>query len=186
MIESAAEQVLRSIDELLTEQDNTMIIPMTQVSNTVKEVVEKNAKLITRMQGKILRGLNTTTTHHLDMLDGVHTRILGGLDAWQSDVHYMLTQLASKSNSIQTGQRLEDMLIHEAEKAPELAYAGTLVLAVKEAIPYFEQLIEVLREIRDRMPGSPVSFPGEKAAADEDETIVDYDALIEDEAPITW
>ena len=54
--------------------------------------------------------------------------------------------------------------MQEVAEAPELAYSATLLIALRDALPYLGQLIEVLREIRDRMPGQPIRFVGEPLA----------------------
>lgn len=160
-IQSAAETVLESIEVLLAGQDDRLVMPLTTLNKATADLVGKNAKIVTRMQEKILRDAARNLTHHDNALDAVSTRVLAGLDNWQYDAQFLLTQLAAKGGFTKIGEPLEAALEAEVLKAPELAYVGTLVLAVKEAVPYFVQLIEVLREIRDRMPPLALHLQGE-------------------------
>lgn len=163
-MKSAEQQVLESIDELLAGQDDQLIMPMNVLNQATAKIVEKNAKIITRMQDKLLRVADKQTTRSMDHLDGVFTRVMGGLDSWQFDMNFLLTQLAAKGGFTKAGEPLEAALMQEATRAPDLAYGATLVLAVKEAIPFFTQLIEVLREIRDRMSPQAIKIAGETPA----------------------
>jgi hypothetical protein len=163
-MKSAEQQVLESIDELLAGQDDSLVMPMTTLNQATAKVVDQNAKIITRLQEKVIKAADRDTTRQLDQLDGVYTRVLEGLNLWQEDANFLLTQLAAKGGFTKAGEPLEAALQKEVTEAPQLAYAGTLVLAVKEAIPFFEQLIEVLREIRDRLPGVATDLRGEPPA----------------------
>lgn len=174
---SAAQQALMNIDEALVEQDDKLILPMNTLNKATSSIFQKNTQIITKMQEKIIKAADRETTTALDHLDGVYTTVLQGLDTWQFDVNFLLTQLAAKGGFTEAGQSLEHALQKTLAEAPQLAYQGTLVLAVKEAIPYMEQLIEVLREIRDRMPPNAMRVAGERAAesALPDEPIIDTD-----------
>lgn len=187
-MKSATQQVLESIDELLAGQDDALILPMTTLNQATATVFAKNNKIITRMQDKILRAADKATTLHLDALDGVFTRVLEGLDTWQFDMNFLLTQLAAKGGFTKAGEPLEAALQAELASAPKLAYEGTLVLAVAEAIPYFEQLIHVLREIRDRLPAAEVRLPDEVPSGDDDEELIQADttAGIGDDSTVDW
>ncbi len=49
-MKSATQQVLESIDELLAGQDDQLIMPMTTLNQATAAIVDKNAKIITKMQ----------------------------------------------------------------------------------------------------------------------------------------
>lgn len=186
---SAEQQVLESIDELLCGQDDALVLPMNSLNQGVAKVFENHAKIITKMQDRLLRAADKEAVRNIDKIDGVFTRLLQGLDGWQFDAHFLLTQLAAKGGMAKVGDPLEAALIKEITEAPQLAYAGTLVLAVKEAVPYLDQLIEVLREIRDRMPPKAIHVRGEvPALAPTDEPDAEtQEALPEiDEPSIEW
>lgn len=187
---SAADQVLMSIDELLAGQDDKLILPMSTLNKATSTIFQKNTKIITQLQEKIIKAADRATTLHLDALDGVLTTVLQGLDTWQFDVHFLLTQLAAKGGFTEAGEPLEAALQAELADASKLAYQGTLVLAVAEAIPYLNQLIEVLREIRDRMPPIATRIAGEPPAryqpTDEPANEPPPAEALESESPMNW
>lgn len=170
-MKSAEQVVLESIDELLCSQDDSLVLPMTKLDKAVSDIVVKHAKTVATFQDKILRAASRHTTKAVDQLDGVYTRLLQGLDAWQYDMHFLLQQLAAKGGVIKVGDPLETALIEEATRAPELLYGGTLVLSVKEAVGHLDDLIEVLREIRDRMPPRALRLRGEPPSLDAGEDV---------------
>jgi hypothetical protein len=186
---SAADQVLQAIDALLVEQDDKLVLPMTTLNSATSTIFQKNQKVITALQNKVLKAADLATTQSLDALDSVYTTLLQGLDTWQYDSNFLLTQLAAKGGFTEAGEPLHAALQKELAEAPQLAYGGTLVLAIAEAVPYLDQLIEVLREIRDRMPPQAMRVFGTQPAksAQEDEPIVDTEEeafQLEDEPPI--
>lgn len=189
-LQTYEEQILESIDTLQAANADALVLPMSNINQAIVSLVDKNSTLIGKLQTKILRKLDHATTKNLDHLDGVYTRLLAGLDAYQFDADHLLQLLASKGSFIKAGQPLETALIEEVTKAPEIAYAGTLVLAVKEAVPYLNLLIEVLREIRDRMPPLSIRIKGETPPASEpDEPEGDTDeepAQIAADEPTEW
>jgi hypothetical protein len=166
-LQTYEEQLLESIDTLQAANADALVLPMTTVNQAIASLIDKNSTLIGKLQTKILRKLDHATTKNLDHLDGIYTRLLAGLDAYQFDADHLLQLLAAKGGAIKAGAPLETALVEEILKAPELAYGATLVLSVREAIPIFHELIEVLREIRDRMPPQAVRIKGEIAPASE-------------------
>lgn len=166
-LQTYEEQILESIDNLQAANADALVLPMSTVNKTIADLVDKNSTLIGKLQTKILRKLDHATTKNLDHLDGVYTRLLAGLDAYQFDANHLLQLLASKGSFIKTGEPLETALIEEVTKAPELAYGATMVLEISRLAPYFQELVEVLREIRDRMPPLSIRVKGETPPASE-------------------
>lgn len=154
-MKSAEQTVLESIDQLLAQQDHELSIPFSTLNQAVTDVVTRNGKVITKLTDRVLRDADKHLTRAGDVLDAVQTTVLQGLDAYHWDQEYLLTQLASKGGLIEAGDPLTKALVEQAVNAPELAYAGTLVLAVKEAIPWLERLTESLDGIRRRLPVQP-------------------------------
>lgn len=189
-LQTTEQDLLDSIDYLQGANSDALMIPMTTLNEAITAIVDKNSGIIAKMQGKLLRKIDHASTKQLDALDGVYTRLLQGLDAYQFDAHHLLEQLAVKGGFTQVGQPLETALLKEVTEAPQLAYAGTLVLAVKEAVPYLEQLIEVLREIRDRMPPLSIRVKGETPpASEQDEPKADDQAepeQLDQDEPTEW
>lgn len=186
---SAIDQVLMSIDELLAGQDDKIILPLTTLNTATTTLVDKNAKIVTRLMEKILKHLDKATTKNLDALDSVYTSVLAGLDDWQFNVNFLLSQLAAKGGFTEAGEPLEAALDKNITDAAQLTYTGTLVLAIHELKPFLIDLIEVLREIRDRMPPQSIRVVGEKPAeAPTEGPDAGSEWITEDfeEAPLSW
>jgi hypothetical protein len=166
---TAEQQILDSLDQLLAESEDSLDVPASTLNQAVSDVVTEQAKSLKRLTEKILRSADREAVKADDALNAINTGLLGGIDAWMNENHYLLSQMAAKGGLQAIGAPLETALETATTAAPQLEYLGTLVLAVKEAIPYFEQLIEVLREIRDRMPNTPVRVPGEPSDDDQGE-----------------
>lgn len=151
-MKSAEQVVLESIDQLLAAQDNDLIIPYSKVNKEITDVVQRNAKIVTRMVDKVLREADRHITAVGDALDSVQTRVLQGLDSYAWDQEYLLSHLAAKSGMIQPGDALETALLQQTADAPQLAYAGTLVLAVHEAVPWLERIATALEVMATWIP----------------------------------
>jgi hypothetical protein len=160
-VTSDQKALLEEIESTLAQNDAAIQIPLTRINQGIAALSKDNAKIITKLQGKILRQLNQHVTDASNQIDGVQTTILQGLQNWQNDNRLLLTQLAAKTGLTAPGDSLEMALVDKVADAPELAYSATLLLAIREAFPFLRELIEVLQEIRDRMPNLPVHVPGE-------------------------
>lgn len=160
-MQTAEQQLLQAIEEMLVGEESAIAIPLTKMNQGIAQLSEENSKLITRMQGKILKSLARHVTAEDNDLELLSTVILNGLQQWQNENHLLLTQLAAKAGFTNAGDELEAALIQQVAEAPELAYSATLLLAIRDAFPYAERLIRVLEEIRDRMGGASVQLPGE-------------------------
>lgn len=153
--------LLQEIEATLTQNDAAIQIPLTKIHQGIAELSKDNAKIITKLQGKVIKFLDRTVTSHDNELDRVQTLVLRGLQNWQNDNRLMLTQLAAKTGLTAPGDPLEAALVERVAEAPDLAYSATLLLALREFQRPLGRLIEVLEEIRDRLPGAPVQVPGE-------------------------
>lgn len=164
--DAAKQEMVDALEELLAQQDFQLSIPYNHLNQGVADVVTKQGKLISSLQSKIVKGLQRELTVNDNSLESLRTTILAGLNAHQADIEYLLTQLASKAGMIGVGDTLEAAILSEAAQGPELGALGSLVLQVGEARGLFEDLIEVLREIRDRMPGQITRLPRETPASE--------------------
>lgn len=183
-MEAADTQVYAAIDQLLVEQDDHLMLPMTKLNIAIKGLFEENTRAITKIQDKLIRKVDRETTKQSDHLDVALTRVQNALETWQQETQYLLTQIAAKGGIVKAGDPLESALLTDLAQAPQLQLGTTLVLEVSRLGPYFVSLIEVLREIRDRMPGTPVRFAGEPAAEEDPEAVVEDDSdQGEDETP---
>ena len=171
-MQSADQQLLSAIENLLAGEEDTLSIPLSKINQGIAQLVTQNEKLVTKLQGKVIKDINRHLTHQDNAIDGLSTTVLSGLQAWQDSTHLLLTQLAAKSGLTGPGDPLEQALVEQVAEAPELAYSAALLIALREAMGRFDGLVEVLREIRDRIGGEPVRFAAEQPAVDELEVVI--------------
>lgn len=185
-MQSAEKQFLQSLEEMLCTNEDKVIIPYSKVNQAIADFVVKNAKVVTKLQDKVIRQLNKQLVLRDNSLNGVYTGILRGLDVWQADARFALDQLAAKGGLSQPGQTLEQALLNEVGQAPQLAFGATLVLAVKEAVPWLDRIAIALEKIAVVMSaeaGNLVESVEEPELIDIDESAVpDYEA----EVGIDW
>lgn len=139
--------MLESIDRLLAENENSLAVPMTRVNQAVAEVVDINAKAVKRLAEKILRAADRESVSIDNHLDRVYTGLLGGVDTWLQESQFLLQQLSVKGGLSEIGSPLETALEIAATQSPGLEYMGTLVLAVKEAVPWLDRIAVALEKI---------------------------------------
>lgn len=182
---SAESVVLDELDRYLAETENALSIPYSALNQAISDVVDLNGKAIKRITERILRETDKHAVATDNALEAITTGLLGGVDSWLGDTEYLLRDLASRGGLIGPGDPLTQALIQEVTHAPELEFSATLLLAAKDAIGKFGQLIEVLREIRDRLPAVEVRLPGEAASGVKDEETYQVNGTAEaDEADI--
>lgn len=149
--DTAKEEMVSALEELLAQQDFELSIPYNHLNQGVAQVVENQAKVVSKLQGKIVKGLAKELTSQDNSLERVRTMILNGLNAHQADTEFLLQQLAMKSGAIKIGDPLESALIQEATRGAEMTQVGTLVLQVAQAAPWLERICLALERIADRM-----------------------------------
>jgi hypothetical protein len=159
------EQLLSSIETLLAQGENQISLPLTALNQGIAKLSMLSAKTITGLQNSLIKSINQANVASENDLDPISMAILRPLQDWQEQNNLLLTQLAASSGLTQPGDSLEMALVNQIAEEPELAYSATLLIAIRDMLPYASQLIEVLREIRDRMRDVPVHFRGEPLAS---------------------
>jgi hypothetical protein len=152
---SYEQQLLSDIDALLGTAGEQLVIPYSKINQVIVDTVGNNSKVVTRMVEKIIRGIDRHTVKAADRLDAVQTTVLAGLDAYLQNAHSLLQQLAVKGDVLRPGDPVTAALLEAVTEAPGVTYAGTLVLAVKEAVPWLERITVALETIALRMPPTP-------------------------------
>lgn len=167
---SAEADLLRQIEFMMASQANLISIPFSKLNQAVAGQVQSSNRLVTRMQSKLLQRIAKNVVTQGNVIDAAQTTVLNGLNQYQADTRNLLTYLASKSGMVGPGDPLESALVNEIVDAPRLTYEGTLVLAVKEAVPWLERIAAALERIADRL--SPLEnddlepTPGDPEAVD--------------------
>lgn len=158
---AADAQLLESIDTLLADNSNEIMLPMTALNQGIAKLSVENAKAITQIQGRLVKDIERHAVTSDNEIDALSMAILAPLQGWQDENLLLLTQLASAAGLTQPGDPLESALVAQVADAPELAYSATLLIAMRDALPHLAEIVIALREIRDRLPLAPVRFPGE-------------------------
>lgn len=153
--------LMNAIQTLLEDEEDQVALPMTQLNQYIAQLSLDSSKTITSIGNKIIKSIAMQNVANENDIDALGTAILAPLYDWQAQNNLLLTQLSAGVGLTQPGDPLESALLNQTAEAPELAYSATLLLALREAMGRFDGLVEVLREIRDRMPGLPMSVRGE-------------------------
>lgn len=155
------QQLLDSIETLLADGENLVTLPLTAINQGIAQLSGMSGKTVAQIQSKLLKSIDQFAVDNDNAIDGFGLTLLKPLQDWQDENNLLLTQLAASAGLTQPGDPLEAALTQEIASVPELAYSATLLMAIRDFLPSFGALIEVLREIRDRMPGAAAETPGE-------------------------
>jgi hypothetical protein len=153
--------LMGAIQALLEDEENNVALPMTTLNQGIAKLSQESSRLIARVGNKLIAGIAARAVESDNHIERLGTAILAPLYTWQAENDLLLTQLAAKTGLTKPGDSLEMALVAQTAEAPELAYSATLLIALREAMGEFRGLIEVLREIRDRMPPIAASVAGE-------------------------
>lgn len=164
-------ELLAAISDVIGENDDAVRVPMSVLNQDIANLVAENAKVIARVSNVLTRRLTQSVTDSDNDLELIGTVLLSGLHAQVQENDLLLNHLASSAGMIGPGDPLEAALLNQVADAPELAYSATLLIALKEAMPIGWAIVEVLREIRDRLQGEPIAFQGEFPALEEPDAI---------------
>jgi hypothetical protein len=154
---------LESLDAGTLENESRLGAVVNKCLDHVAGSTEELGKTIRSAQTKCKNHLSRATATCADGIDVVVTGMLGWLVSGTDENHFVLQQLAVKTNIVYPGEPLENMLSRHTEEGDGVKYMGELVLSVKEVVPFAKQLLEVLREIRDRIGGFPEVVQGEQS-----------------------
>jgi hypothetical protein len=168
-------QLLDSISTLLADAENNITLPMTAINQGIAQLSVQNAKALTKIQGALIKSIEQHAVTNDNAIDQLGMAILAPMQGWQEENNLLLTQLAASAGLTQPGDPLEAALVAQVADEPELAYSATLLIALRDALPHLAELVEVLREIRDRMPPTAIRNVGEQPAAGEDDEQVGGD-----------
>lgn len=152
---AADAELLQAITEVIAENDDAVRLPMSVLNQHIADLVAANQRVISRVTNVLTRNLTQTITDNDNTLENIGTVLLTGLNGWIAENDLLLNHLAAASGLIQPGDPLTSALLDQVSEAPELAYSATLLIALRDALPVGHQIVAVLREIRDRLPGGP-------------------------------
>jgi len=149
----------------LDDQEASLAPILGNIDGWIKSNLASQDKTCLKCQNKVKSCITKSQTNQANQIDSVLTKINSWINQNQLMHDWTLAGIAVKAGVIEPGQGVDDVrwdIEPAASLGPE--YGGTLVLSCRELITTIEPLLEVLREIRDRMGGVPTSIPGETPA----------------------
>jgi|HubBroStandDraft_6_1064221.scaffolds.fasta_scaffold148478_2 hypothetical protein len=172
----AAADLLDAINTLVATHAESVTIPYSVLNQGIADLVSANGTTIAKVSKVLTRKLDQAVTDNDNGLELVGTVILQGINAYLTENDLLLNHLAASAGILKPGDPLESVLLDQVAEAPELAYSATLLIALRDAIPRLDSVVEVLREIRDRMPPSAVRLTGESADGEQEDGETSPDA----------
>lgn len=129
-----------------------------QLGREAAALVLAAAKPIKKLQDRLIRDANKHLVATSNGVDFFQTSLLNGVNTWLREAEYLLQNIAVKGGIIQPGDPIEKALAQEVADEPQIEYLGTLVLAVKEAVPWLERVACALELIAiNTAPASPLA-----------------------------
>lgn len=133
-----------------------------KIIDYVSATQKKHENQINSIKSKIGKCVSKMHVKAADQIDYVWTTIQRWLSANLDQHEWELTQLGVKTGLINIGQGSVDLDIAlDIDDGTKPEYIGRLCLWIDPSTPGFSALLEVLREIRDRMPATAVALTGQ-------------------------
>lgn len=188
---SAEEQAIKGLLASLSETESDLAEPIKKLIANVKDEVDKINAQIEKLKKKLKQSLGKSQAAVGNELESSIGKLVGVLYQGLVDNEAILQQEAVKGGVLQPGEPIDVLVDGKPDLESPLKWGGQLILNMGDIKGVFVELLEVLREIRDRIGGVPMEFKGEEPAEDfeEPEQITtqlpdapDYSLLIEDDA----
>lgn len=165
-----SEEEIEAVQTALDSDGQEIITVGTQLGQDAAKLVLATAKPIKRLQDRLLKDAAKQLVTRDNSIDYLSTRLLSGVNTWLQEAEFLLQNIAVKGGMIQPGDPLVQALAQEVADEPKIEYMGTLVLAVKEAVPWLERIACALEIIAANSGGQPAlvtpSDSGQSAADD--------------------
>lgn len=139
--------LLQAIKAGQDENDNEISLVLNSLNKGVAGLVAKNGKILTDLQGKIIKKLHQQFVDNDNTIDSVSTSILGWTQSQLDDTQLLLTQLAASAGMTAPGDPLEAALTETLAEAPEIAYSASLLLSLREAMPWLKRIALALEKM---------------------------------------
>lgn len=153
--------LMGAIETLNAQDEHDIAIPLTALNQSIAALTQQNSKQLVKIQNALIKSIAQDVVNDGNALDSISVALLGPIQDQLNESTFLLTQLASAAGLTDPGDPLEAALVKQVAEEPQIAMSATLLIAIRELQPTFNDLVEVLREIRDRMPQVPVAVPGE-------------------------
>lgn len=161
---TAEEQALKGLLESLTETESDLSDPIKKLIAYVKAEVDEINGQIEKAKKKLKQALGKEQAKVGNDLESSIGKLSTDLYYGLADNEAILQQLAVKGGVLKVGDPLDWLVDGKPEPESPLKWGGQLILNMGDIKHVFVELIEVLREIRDRLGGIPVEYKGEEPA----------------------
>ncbi len=152
-----AQELLQAINQLLSENDQAVRIPMNVVNQGIAELINDNGKIVSRVSGAVVRQISKELTANENLIDPVPTAVLSAIGGYLQENELLLNHLASAAGLLQPGDPLEAALVEQVAKAPDLMVSTTLLMALREWTPALERIAKALERIAQSSGALPVA-----------------------------
>ncbi len=181
-----AQELLQAINQLLSENDQAIRIPMDAINQGIAELINDSGKIVSRVSGAVVRQISKELTANENLIDPVPTAVLSAIGGYLQENELLLNHLASAAGLLQPGYPLEAALVEQVAKAPDLMVSTTLLMALREWTPAIESIAKTLKEIRDRLPPVAIRLKGESPDDEQGTDKPDDNAADADIEPDPW
>jgi hypothetical protein len=172
----AAYDLINAVNDGLDENDSFTSSLVQSLQNHVTTTVAANQKTAQKIANKVSGSITKWQTQQANNLDSVATSIVNWLNGHVGNNEWQLHGLAVKGNLIGADGSLDTVVFGPDDAATtDTSVSNTLLIDMAGLTVVLSPLIEVLREIRDRMPPQSFQLPKEPAAIDESLSPVDTD-----------
>jgi hypothetical protein len=165
--EIAQAAALEALGQLADEIELTLAVPVSKISDQLIQQYEQASKAIRKIQNRAVALLDKQLTGVSDGMEVPTTAVLQSLNLQQQQLDWLLQQAAVKVGWLGMGESLTPEKIAAFGQVPEQILGAQMVLQLGALSPLFKRLIEVLEEIRDRMPGLHVQVPEEEPSIED-------------------
>lgn len=166
--QEAQSQATDAIEQLLSENDIIMGGLMTGLESCCCNPISECEKDIAKLKKKIIKLILKLQVDIANYIDYLFTKILNIITCFNNSNQWILQQLCVQSGAIGVGGNICSLL---ACTTPTLAVNSgcpTVNLDFTGILPLFQELIEVLKEIRNRMPPEAIQMPWEEPTGEPD------------------
>lgn len=165
--DAALAAIYGALEDMICQGEVELAAVLQKLVVTITEEVNDLGNRLKKLHGKIVRRIDKEHVDISNQLTFMQGRIGGAIFDALNASEFTLTMLASKAGMVKPGENIDQVTIERIEHSYGEREGVKIVLSVRELLPIWRQLIEVLKEIRDRMPWQPSEQPFELRATEE-------------------
>lgn len=168
------DEELDAVQTALDEDGAQIVTVGSRLGQEAAQLVQATAAPIKKLQARILKDATKHLVASDNAVDLVGTRLLTGVNTWLQEAQFLLQNIAVKGGMIDPGDPLEAALAETVADEPQIEYLGTLVLAVKEAVPWLDRIAAACERIADHFnPFIKSTVSGKQVFVEESPGVLD-------------